>query len=308
MNPPFKGYGSLSKRQRKLTAQNGNATGRYNLAHIFVYHAMKVFKPELLVSLLPSNWVYAQSSWIHKFFQESEGSLKWEEIGPDAFGRVSTHVGILTWKAGKTRKSQQTTKKGKCLKDLQGVVVHHGVATGCDEIFFKLSETGLGFGQRMDAVRGKDVDRGTCKQIWVPHPQLRDLSSFEDDIPPRWMKQLSSRSCVRTRGKQVFEYHDSVPEWFCDGPKLLVPEIVTNKIRVELDRDGTKLPLHSTIAIRVPSISKGLRLRKYLLRSSTQRHLFRSAPRLNSGAIRIRARSLQKLPVPKEFANWRKRR
>jgi hypothetical protein len=181
--------------------------------------------------------------------------------------------------------------------------------TGCDDVYFKLHELRIRFGQRLDAVRGKDVSRGTTTRIWAPHPPEIDTTRFEKAVPKELVDRLRERSCVRLGGKAVYAYHDSIPDWFHVGPKLLVPEIVTNQLRVEFDREGMKFPLHSAIAIKVPSIRKGLALQRHLLSSAVQTRLFREAPRLNSGAIRIQTRLLREIPVPKKLADswgWRK--
>ena len=68
---------------------------------------------------------------------------------------------------------------------------------------------------------------------------------------------------------------------------MLLPEIVTENVRVELDGHGIKMPLHSVIAIRVPTIDVGRKLLRYLRGIHLRRSLMSRAPRLAGGSVRI---------------------
>jgi hypothetical protein len=74
-----------------------------------------------------------------------------------------------------------------------------------------------------------------------------------------------------------------------------LPEIVTTAVRIELDSHGKKLPLHSVIAVKVPSIAAGRRLRRYLKGEKEQRSLISRAPRLSGGAVRLQVSAIRRV-------------
>lgn len=305
MNPPFKGYGRLSARSRLQAVKLCDMKGRYNLAHVFIAHAMKIFDPEVLIALLPSNWVYSRSSAFRGFLDGSGGAWEWEDVGDEAFEGVSAHVGVLVWRRGRSGPHSNASRSLHRLGDLHGVVVHHGVATGCDKAFEELAQIRIPFGKRMRLVRGRDVAREAGGTIWVP-PASRTSSTdlgtrFRGLVPRRLVDALRSRSCVRQNGRKTYEYHEVAPAWFMAGPKVLLPEIVCGGLRVAVDGSGSKLPLHSVVAIKVPTVAAGRLLKALLHCRRRQRRLLERAPRLSGGAFRLQVGAVKDISIPRSF-------
>jgi hypothetical protein len=175
--------------------------------------------------------------------------------------------------------------------------VRQGVATGRDELFSQVALVHLPFGTCRLAVRGRDVERGSGTMMWVPPRASTDAlsSTFAKYVDPGLLAELKTRSCVTSRRRRPFEYHDPIPKWFRGLPKLLVPEIAATELRVELDEDGRKLPLHSVIAVKVPSVAVGRALRRYFKDSKRQRSLLSTAPRLSGGAARLQVGAIRRV-------------
>src|SRR5207248_3086902 len=85
MNPPFKGYGELSSAARQRIAELTSMKGRFNLSYAFVRRAVAVFRPHMMVSLLPSNWVYSKASNFRAELASLGGTWEWEDVGDGAF-------------------------------------------------------------------------------------------------------------------------------------------------------------------------------------------------------------------------------
>jgi predicted RNA methylase len=295
MNPPFRGYGELRDDTRRRISRLLDMKGRFNLGYAFVHHAVMLYQPETLVSLLPSNWVYSRGSSFRSELDALNGTWDWEDVGDTAFRGLSVHLGILVWHPrGRTVRPSTPTSKCTTLSTA-GLEVRQGVATGSDAVFFNVAESELPIGTRMPGVRGREVDRGANSLIWVTpaNSSDADASIFARNVSRIVLAALKKRTCVASRHRRIFEYHDKIPTWFSDGPKLLLPEIAVADVRVELDRHGAKLPLHSVIAIKVPSISVGLALRRYLKGSRQQRRLLSNAPRLSGGAARLQVGAIR---------------
>jgi len=77
MNPPFCGYGLLSQSMRKQIARM-KMRGRFNLGYAFVQRAIALYRPEKLMSLLPSNWIYTRSSIFRTELDSLNG--RWDEL------------------------------------------------------------------------------------------------------------------------------------------------------------------------------------------------------------------------------------
>jgi len=296
MNPPFRGYGVLSETTRKRVARVLDVRGRFNLGYAFVRRAVAVYEPAILISLLPSNWVYSRASAFRSELDGLNGKWEWEDIG-DAFRGVNAHVGILLWEPKKTnsRISKKHTERSTHLT-AAGLEVRQGVATGRDDVFVQIAQVPMPFGSHRFAVRGRDVERKTGEMIWVPPSTSSDsqCASFAKHVAKPLIAQLESRVCVTSKRRRLFEFHETIPKWFRQTPKLLLPEIVSSEVRIELDRHGTKLPLHSVIAIRVPSIAVGRTLRRYLKDEKQQYSLLSNAPRLSGGAVRLQVSAIRR--------------
>jgi hypothetical protein len=295
MNPPFRGYGELRDDTRRRISRLLEMKGRFNLGYAFVQRAVALYQPETLVSLLPSNWVYSRGSSFRRELDALNGRWDWEDVGDTAFRGLSVHLGILVWHPrGRAVRHSSPTSKCTTLSKA-GLEVRQGVATGSDAAFFNIANSELPIGTRMPGVRGRDVDRGANSFIWVPPPNSSDPDTriFARTVSRSILAALKRRTCVVSRHRRIFEYHDAIPPWFSDCPKLLLPEIAVGEVRVELDRNGAKLPLHSVIAIRVPSISVGLALRRYLKGSRQQRRMLSNAPRLSGGAARLQVGAIR---------------
>lgn len=300
MNPPFQGYGAQTDELRRRVVRLFQMKGRFNLSYAFVRHAVELFRPKLLVTLLPSTWVHSRACGFKAELERLGGTWDWEDVEGRAFRGISTHVGILVWRPRRRRMQKRAEHAGRKLGDVPGVVVHNGVATGRDAVFIELADSALPFGSRMTAVRGRDVGRATETQIWVPPAEMSQTLgvSVRSLVSAQQLDALEARSCVKRKGRCPLQYHDAIPDWFRTGPKLLIPEIATGSVRVELDTVGTRMPLHSVIAIRVPSVAVGRMLKRHLLRPPQQRALMSSGPRLVGGAVRMQVSALAQLKVP----------
>jgi predicted RNA methylase len=298
MNPPFRGYGLLSETARKRVARLLDMRGRFNLSYAFVRRAVAIYKPAVLISLLPSNWVYSKASAFRTELDELNGKWEWEDIGDDAFRGISAHVGILLWEPKQTgRKARKKRVEGSARLAAAGLEVRQGVATGRDDVFSQIALVPMPFGSHRFAVRGRDVERNTGEIMWVPPSASTDslCEAFVEHVDKPLVAQLKSRVCVKRGGRRVFEFHETAPKWFRQTPKLLLPEIVTTAVRIELDSQGRKLPLHSVIAVKVPSIAAGRRLRQYLKSEKLQRSLISRAPRLSGGAVRMQVPAIRRV-------------
>lgn len=290
MNPPFKGYGHLEPKSRSQIASQLNMSGRFNLSHAFVLQALTVYSPGHLVALLPSNWIYSRASRFRQELDLFGGSWEWEDVG-SAFPGLSVDVGILQWWSKQSREKVDPVER-RSFQSGNGIRIRQGVATGRDSAFVEIAAKPPPFGNVVDAIRGRDVDRSTSRRIWIPTSTPDSAEQlFRSRIDSTLVKELESRSCVQSGRRLVFQYHDPIPSWFLEHPKLLVPEIVSGKIRVELDSEGSRLPLHSVIAIRVRNADEGERMKEYL-EASAQQDLLPEAPRLAGGARRLQVRSL----------------
>ncbi|MBA3578977.1 MAG: N-6 DNA methylase [Gemmatimonadaceae bacterium] len=288
MNPPFRGYGHLQQRTRRRIAHTLDMKGRFNLSYAFVQRAAAVYRPKKLVSLLPSNWIYSRGSAFRSELDALNGSWDWEDIGDRAFRGVNVHVGILVWRPKSKRARRAATLSPVPPPRLVSFDVRNGVATGRDAVFIEIAKDAPPFGTVVSAVRGKDVARGSSVSIWLP-PEQRSASvaTFRKHVGGKIAADLKGRYCVSTGRRQLYEYHESLPGWFIGEPKLLIPEIIVGRIRVQLDPYGTALPLHSVIAVRVPSIAMGKLLRAHLAGLREQRKMLANAPKLSGGAVRL---------------------
>jgi hypothetical protein len=297
MNPPFRGYGGLSLSRRHQIKHNFEMRGRFNLAYAFVYHAIRLLEPSVLVSLLPSNWVYSANSVFRTELNELPGKWEWEDLPDYVFPKIAMHIGILTWRPLQ-RRSTNDGHHTSGSPTAAGYEVRQGVATGRDNQFMRLAEHKLPFGRKLLAVRGRDIGRSTGSLIWIPPleklsiSQQRQLGSI---FPRRIRLALAKRSSVRVGRKIYYELHETFPTWFIAQPKVLIPEIVSNKVRVEFDASGSKLPLHSVIAIRVPSKKHGRALARFLRGDRCLNILRSHAPRLVGGASRVQVGVVRRL-------------
>ena len=287
MNPPFKGYGRLRASTRRHISDRLALKGRFNLSYAFVRHAIKVYQPRHLISILPSNWMYSRGSKFRAELDSLHGSWKWVDVGC-AFEGINTDVGILHWQTESRSRRRSPARAHRTPTMDVAVKVRHGVASGRDAAFIDLASHHLEFGRVVEGVRGRDVGRGSAPTIWVPAGKARiSLARFKERVPSRILRELEDRSCVTSDRRLAFEYHDRIPEWFLDEPKVLLPEIVSRELRVEVDTAGTRLPLHSVIAVSVPTPDMGRRLGDYLTLSRNTRRLLSRAPRLSGGAVRL---------------------
>jgi hypothetical protein len=286
MNPPFVGYGGLQPEVRSSVAAELRLRGRFNLSHAFVKKAIQYFRPEILVSLLPSNWFYSRRSY---FFDElnQEGAWDWTDVGDDAFDGINAHVGILIWRNSIEKKRKRSmTHQNPSASQLD---VRHGVATGRDEAFKRLARVKLPFGKTVLSVAGRDIDKAG-KRVWIPPKRLllkKEAITLLASMPHDLRTSLSQRSCVTGGRREIYQYHESVSGWFLKEPKILVPEIVSGKLKVEFDATGKRLPLHSVIAIRIPSLAIGRELCKHLRSDAERNNFLRTCPRLSGGAFRL---------------------
>lgn len=294
MNPPFRGYGRLSASMRRRIIRLLDMRGRFNLSYAFVEHAITVYRPEILVSLLPSNWVYSRRGSFRARLNLLGGHWDWLDVGHNVFPGLSVDVGILVWHSRSVTREPDVRRNRSLAVRGAHLEVRHGVATGRDASFAKIADNPPAFGRIMCAVRGRDIDRQSFSRIWVPlGASVETERLFREHVDRRVLKDLRSRSCVRDGRRRIFEFHDPVPAWMFDAPKLLIPEIVVRRVRVELDAQGDKLPLHSVIAVRVPSVEMGQSLRSFLLRDSEQKALLAHAPRLAGGAGRMQVGAIR---------------
>lgn len=295
MNPPFCGYGRLSSALRRKIATL-NMRGRPNLGYAFVRRAIVEYRPSRLISLLPSNWIYSRASAFRSELDQLGGRWEWEDVGDDAFDGIDAHVGILLWRPKEAQaKSAERISNETSLGRL-GLEVRQGVATGRDQVFVELAKIDLPFGTKAVAAKGRDVARRQKESIWIPPASLtKKQTGIFSRLSRNFLKDLGARSCVKKGRKELFQYHESMPDWFIGVPKLLVPEIVTGSVRVGLDRRGAFLPLHSVIAIKLRSIYHGRKLKSFLETSKIQKRLLASGPKLSGGAGRLQVGAIREV-------------
>jgi len=291
MNPPFLGYGEIARARREKIATELGLQGRFNLSHAFVKKAIQIYRPEILISLLPSNWVYSRRRGFFNELNSFCGDWHWEDIGDNAFKKVSTHVGLLVWRSGDSgnpvKEEQRSPDRNPAASLFE---VRQGIATGSDGAFRELAMAKVPFGSIVTSVVGRDVERNTGHKMWLPpnsRATTRSLKEFTRAIEIDLKNRLSARSCVRRGLRSIYECHESRPTWFLRYPKLLIPEILSGTMRVEVDAAGRKFPLHSVIAIRIPSADVGRRLRAHLTSVREVKIFMNRAPRLSGGAVRL---------------------
>jgi hypothetical protein len=146
-------------------------------------------------------------------------------------------------------------------------------------------------GRVVPAVRGRDVaaqiELSQMPRLWLP-PRRRtaQVREFVRQLPKGYKRMLSDRFCVKSLGRPMWGFHESLPKWFLNKPKIILPEICT-KISVFSDVEGRVLPLHSTIAISVSSGAEARKLAQHLLSRETWNRLRTKCPHMMNGAIRI---------------------
>jgi SAM-dependent methyltransferase len=294
MNPPFAGYGRLPENRRRRVAARTQIGGRFNLAHAFVAHAIQRFRPDRLVALLPSNWARSSAPHFREWLDDSSGVWRWAEVRGNAFPGLSVRVGILEWTSGGVKESVPAGRRGPCTTR----EIRNGVATGSDATFIALGSLNrkeFG-GTRALGMRGRDVGRDTSPAIWIPPRDKEELNRAKSALPDRFVEKLQSRSCVTLRDRHILQFHDRVPGWFLDEPKVVVPEISSgDSLRVTCDPDGLVLPLHSTLAIRGQSKSEVRRLASLLRADEAATCLRRTGGRLNGDSFRVTVRGLTAL-------------
>src|SRR5690606_26162627 len=114
-----------------------------------------------------------------------------------------------------------------------------------------------------------------------------EIVELEGDVPKFIMRQLRARSSVKSGRRRPLEYHENFAGWLQGHPKVLLPEIVSGDLRVEVDARGEKFPLHSTVSIRVPNAEVGMSLKDYLCRPRQISRLKKGCPPLSGGAFRL---------------------
>jgi len=105
-------------------------------------------------------------------------------------------------------------------------------------------------------------------------------------MPREVRRRLANRHCVSAKGLPLWAFHENFPDWFRGSPKIIVPEVCT-RISVLFDLDGTVLPLHSTIAIKVANPNEAKRLTDLLLSDGAWRALRERCPHMVNGAVRL---------------------
>src|SRR5260221_5328149 len=175
MNPPFGGYGAISKTRREMISRLLKLRGRFNLGHAFVRRALALYNPEILVALLPSNWAHSRESLFRQGLDQLGGDWDWSDIGDGVFDGIDAHVGILVWRSRtKARSTPPSRQRSTMRVTLHGVEVRQGVATGRDALFRELSGLSMPFGTHIRAVRGRDVERTAGNTLWVPPRKATD--------------------------------------------------------------------------------------------------------------------------------------
>ena len=289
MNPPFLGYGVLSKTKRENISRKHGLNGRFNLAHAFVVHAIEEFGPDELVALLPCTWARSRSGHFRSVLDRLGGSWTWSELPNNPFDRVATRVGILKWRNEVHRETIHSSEK-VVEANLNGFEVRSGTATGLDNVYRELASvmSAAEIGKVVDSVRGRDVGRNSSKPLWIPPRSKKALQLAENSVPKRMLVSLGNRSCVLNDRRSTLEFHESPQSWFLDEPKLLLPEINSGKtMRVTADLDGRLFPLHSTIAIRTKTKSNTKKIGEMLSENGVLEELRRVSPRLQGSSFRL---------------------
>ncbi|MCK4445123.1 MAG: hypothetical protein KAW09_11305, partial [Thermoplasmata archaeon] len=287
MNPPFRGYGVLSKRKRReLQRAVPDLQGRFNMAHAFLKRTITELQPKTVVALMPGAWPIASYNDLQSLLRRKEN--KWKALPDSIFHGATTTAGVVV-----LHNFERPTLDGKRSlhrRKKSSMVVRQGVATGADDVFFTIAGLRPRIGRIVHAVRGRDIAIGLKPRrlptIWIPpNPESEGAISIIDELEIDEKKKLALRYCVRKLGAPIWEYHERMPQWFLGSPKLIVPEVCT-KMSVCLDLDGAVLPLHSTIAILSSNKKSAKSVSELLLTTQAWRFLRKRCPKMVNRAIR----------------------
>lgn len=296
MNPPFRGYGHLSRRTRKaLLHAAPDLSGRYNLAHAFLVKILTQLRPKSVVALLPGTW--PKAAYNHLGYLTGLPRNSWKVLPESTFRSATTTAGLLVLRnPGERALGNRSARRPHHGLPLE---IRQGVATGADATFIQLATLHPSSGRLVHAARGRDVAMNRpvdeLPTIWVPPARkTRSLVSFVEAWPEDIAARLIGRFCVSQNQRPPWRFHESYPSWFLSHPKLLVPEVCT-RISTIYDANGRVLPLHSTIAIRVNDATEARGVAGLLVSDHTWSWLRRRSPRMVNGAIRLTTPNLREL-------------
>lgn len=191
-----------------------------------------------------------------------------------------------------------------------------GVATGADSIFVQSEETLPEPLERFahPTISGKQLglpDRGeleTSDVILVPYEDGALLSEGELGSLKTFLKvgsrreKLEERSCVKSRGKEWYAFHDNLPMGEMKRKKILCKDIAPEP-EFWLDEEGDIVPRHSVYYI-VPKEEVDVRaLLSYLNSERATRWLKAHCQRAANGFYRLQSSVLKELPVPYEVGS-----
>lgn len=295
MNPPFISYRSLGRRQRMRLAKALPSLRRqmFNLADAFVHECIKQLRPVDLVALLPAS-VFRRL----RAAGQCGDRPQWHPLPSNAFN-ATIATGWLSWRPS-SKSASFMAKAGKVQTAgleprVSAHLIRNGVATGADEVYVGLADHPPIEGKVVACARGRDISaqRGLSelRRIWIP-PQagIQDINSA---LSGKDIRRLKKRYCVSRKGMPLLSYHEGIPSWFLDNPKLLVPEVCV-RMSVLSDPRGEILPLHSVLAIQTDDELDLRRTRKSLLRPETWKYLSRICPKMAHGAIRLTVSTLDR--------------
>ncbi len=296
MNPPFRGYAHLSRRQRQLLKKSvPDLRGRYNLAHAFLKRLISQLEPAGVVGLMPGTWPGAQYNDLRSLLDLDGNS--WQILPEPTFDGASTTAGLVVLRT--IRGIPITDSRIQRATNPSDRFIKQGVATGADEIFLKIARLKPRSGKVVPAARGREVAAssgiGKLPKIWVP-PREESWTLIEllGKLPKADREALERRSCVKYGRKPNWAFHEALPGWFLGTPKLIIPEVCT-KMSVLVDLSGQVLPLHSAIAIQARGGRDAEYLSSFLFSDTAWAWLGDHCPRMVNNAIRLTVPRLREL-------------
>jgi hypothetical protein len=204
------------------------------------------------------------------------------------------------------------TRCGRLLIDIC-TRISCGVATGADEVFVRRSSE-LDPGLRRFAyptLAGRELtDENSavrsCHSMLIPYDEQGTLLPFESlGALGKHLQQPDVRARLRARfcaaRKPWYAFHETPRIEEMLRPKILCKDI-GDRPRFWCDWDGAIVPRHSIYYI-VPQRPEWLQPVLELLRSDAARDwLAKNCQRASKGFLRIQSRSLQRLPLPCDWA------
>jgi adenine-specific DNA-methyltransferase len=340
-NPPYVGILELSEAEKaSFRGRYATARGRFDLYLLFFEQALRHMRPGgRMVFITPEKFLFVETAGP---LREMLARRHVEEIRlmpEDTFGDLVTYPTVTVLTSGPAAPTRVALRDGVDRRvilpggrrswlpvihgsDDQGdkprledacVRVSCGVATGADGVFVKRTD------EIEDALRefayptvaGRELIPGSAAlksrhSMLVPYARdgtllpLGRLGAFRKYLERNEVSaKLRARYCVAH--KPWYAFHETPRMDEILRPKILCKDI-TERPLFWADAEGSLVPRHSVYYIvpRDPSAVDGLL--EYFRSRAALDWLQRNCQRASKGFLRVQSRSLQRLPIPPEFA------